>query len=288
MEQASARKQEGPMKQGRLLAVMLGLVWTGAASAQEASWQFQWQKGQVLTYQAEHKTHVEEVVEGSKVVSASKLTVVKRWQIVDVDANGSATLRLSLAAMRNEQTRPSGEVLLFDSANPDKGTPELKEQMSKFVGQTLVVLRIDNQGRVLEVKQGSGSRYEAEPPFVVVFPAGAVKEGQVWLRPYNVTLDPPYGVGEKFEATQRCQCTAIEAGKATLAVANQFKSMPESVKDHVPLVQKMTEGQIIFDFQAGRMTAAQLNIDRTLMNHQGQGSSYHFQSWFTEQLIGVK
>jgi hypothetical protein len=277
------------MKQRMLLAVVLGLVWTSATSAQEASWQFRWQKGQVLTYQAEHKTNVEEVAEGSKVVSASKLSVVKRWQVVDVDAKGNATLQLSLAAMRNEQTRPSGEVLLFDSANPEKGTPELKEQMSKFIGQTLAVLRIDNQGRVLEVKQGSAaSRYDAEPPFVVVFPAVAVKEGQTWLRPYNVTLDPPYGVGEKLEATQRCQCTAIAAGKATLAVANQFKSMPESVKDHVPLVQKMTAGQIIFDLQAGRMTAAQLNIDRTLMNHHGEGSSYHFQSSFTEQLIDVK
>jgi hypothetical protein len=276
------------MKQRRLLAVVLGLIWTGAASAQEAGWHFRWQKGQVLTYQAEHRTNVEEVAEGSKIVSASKLNVVKRWQVVDVDAKGDAILQLSLAAMRNEQTRPSGEVLLYDSANPDKSTPELKEQMSKFIGQTLAVLRIDSQGRVLEVKQGSASRYEAEPPFVVVLPTGAVKEGHVWLRPYHVTLDPPYGVGEKLEATQKYQCTTIVGGKATVAVANQFKSMPASVKDHVPLVQKMTEGQIIFDIPAGRMTAAQLNIDRTLMNHQGEGSSYHFQSWFTEQLIGVK
>jgi hypothetical protein len=56
----------------------------------------------------------------------------------------------------------------------------------------------------------------------------------------------------------------------------------------VPLVQKMTEGQIIFDLKAGRLAAAQLNIDRTLMNHQGEGSSYHFQSWFTEQFVEVK
>jgi len=25
-----------------------------------------------------------------------------------------------------------------------------------------------------------------------------------------------------------------------------------------------------------------------LTNHHGEGSSYHFQSWFTEQLISVK
>jgi hypothetical protein len=257
------------------------------AAAQEP-WQFRWHKGQVLTYQSEHKTHVEEVVEGAKTVSASKLNVVKRWQVADVDAQGGATLHLTLVALRNEQTRPSGEVLLFDSADPDKSTPALKEQMTKFIGQTMAVLRIDSQGRILEVKRGSASHYDAEPPFAVVFPAAAAKEGQVWLRPYTVTLDPPYGTGEKFEASQKYQCTKIAGGKASLTVANQFKALPDAVQDQVPLVQKLYEGQITFDLNAGRLEAAQLNIDRTLMNHHGAGSSYHFQSWFTERLQDVK
>src|SRR5438132_2417778 len=232
------------MKQKWLAAVVAALVWVSAAPAQGANWQFRWRQGQVLTYKAEHKTNVEEVADGSKVVTASKLSVVKRWQVVDVDAKGSATLHLSLAAMRNEQTRPNGEVLLYDSDNPDKGTPELKEQMSKYVGQTLAILRIDSQGRVLDVKQGSAARYESEPPFVVVFPETEPKEGTGWLRPFNVTLDPPYGTGEKLPATQRFQCTKITGGKAALTVANQFKTLPESVQDQVPLVQKMTEGQV--------------------------------------------
>jgi hypothetical protein len=276
------------MKQRWLAAVLIGMVWASHGSAQDAVWQFRWHKGQVLTYKAEHRTQVEETVEGSKVTSTSKLNVVKRWQVVDVDDKGSATLTLSLAAMRNEQTRPNGEVLLFDSAQPDKGTPDLREQMSKFVGSTLAVLRIDVQGRILEVKQGSSSRYEAEPPFVVVFPAVAAKEGLSWLRPYQVTLDPPYGTGEKLDATQRHQCTKVAAGRATIAVANQFKTLPESAKDQVPLVQKMSEGQVTFDLAAGRIVDVQLNIDRTLANHQGAGSTYHFQSWFTEQLIDVR
>src|SRR5437868_3218867 len=100
------------MKQRWLAAVVVGLVWGSAAPAQEANWQFHWRQGQVLTYKAEHKTNVEEVADGAKVVTASKLSVTKRWQVAQVDGAGSATLHLTLAAMRNEQTRPGGEVLL--------------------------------------------------------------------------------------------------------------------------------------------------------------------------------
>jgi hypothetical protein len=273
------------MKQRRLAATIVAVIWASAASAQEPNWRFQWQKGQVLTYKAEHKTSVEEVIEKSKVVTGSKLTVVKRWEVVEVDAKGTAVLRLSLTAMRNEQIRPNGETMLFDSTELEKSSPELRDQMSKFIGQTLAVLSIDSQGRVLDVKQGSAARYEAEPPFAVVFPPSPAQVGQGWLRPYGVTLDPPYGAGEKYDAKQSIKCTNIAAGKATLAIANQFAKMPENVKDHVPLIQKMAEGQATFDLQAGRVIDVQLNIDRTLTNHHGEGSSYRFKSSFSEKLI---
>src|SRR5690242_7156311 len=135
------------MKRIGVLTLCIGLT-TSVASAQTATvWQFRWQKGQVLTYRVDHNTTVNEVVAGNKVETASKLNLVKRWQVADVDAKGIATVNLSLVALRHEQTRPNGEVLLFDSSNPDKSTPELKEQMGQFLGKTLANLRVDSQGR---------------------------------------------------------------------------------------------------------------------------------------------
>lgn len=274
------------MKQGWLWSVMVGLACGSPALAQ--NWQFRWAKGQVLTYKAEHVTSVIETAEGSKTATASKLNLIKRWQVTDVDGKGIATLQLSLDAMRTEQTRPSGETLLFDSANPDKSTPELKEQMARYIGVPLAVLRLDAQGRIVEVKQGQASKYEAEPPFAVVFPPAAPAQGQSWLRPFPVTLDPPYGTGEKFEATQRYQCTKLEGPRATLAVTTQFKTLPAAAKDQIPLLQKMVGGEVLFDVQAGRLLQVQFNIERTLQNHQGEGSSYEFTSRYTEQLVDVK
>ena len=49
----------------------------------------------------------------------------------------------------------NGDTLLFDSQNLDKSTPELREQMKKYIGSTLAIVRVDGHGRVHEVKQGS-------------------------------------------------------------------------------------------------------------------------------------
>ena len=267
-----------------LSAITLVLV-TALPSFAQLPWQFQWKKGDVLTYKIKHATTVLEVVENTKNTSNSNLDLVNRWQVTDVDAKGIATLSMTLTAMRNEQKRANGETLLFDSQNLDKSTPELRDQMNKFIGQTLAVIRIDGHGRIVEVKQGSAAGYEAEPPFLVVFPAAKAAEGQAWRRNYNLVLDPPFGTGEKYQAEQRYDCKKIAADKATLSVTTEFKTMPDNARDRLPLLQKDVHGEIVIDLQAGRLISARLNIDKTVEEHQGKGSSYQFKSEYSRQLI---
>ncbi|MCI0681293.1 MAG: hypothetical protein L0Y71_04245 [Gemmataceae bacterium] len=266
-----------------MLAMSLIVLGTHTAAAQDAPWRFQWKKGQTFHYRTNHVTSVKEVVDGNAVETGSKLNLVKKWTVADVDQSGAATLHLSLAALRTEQTRPNGEKLLFDSADPGKSTPGLK-QMSEHLGKTLVILRIDGYGRSLEVTQGSAAKYEAEPPFVIVLPAAAPKEGQAWLRPYHIVLEPPQGTGEKYKAEQVYRCAKIAGGLATVAVTTELKTLPDNMQERLPLLQREAQGQAVFDVNNGRLQRVQLTIDKTVQNHQGQGSSYHFVSTFVEEL----
>lgn len=263
-------------------AVVLSLALPSFA---QTPWQFRWQKGLVLTYKIKHATSVVEVVDKVTNTSTANLDLVNRWQVTALDADGIATLSLTLVSMRNEQKRANGDTLLFDSENPDKSTPELHKQMSKFIGATLAVVRMDKFGRVLEVKQGSAATYEAEPPFVVVFPDAKAAVGQAWRRQFTLVLDPPFGAGEKYEADQRYECKKLEAGKATLSVTTNFKTMPDNNRDRIPLIQKDVQGQLIFDMTAGRLISAQLSTDKTIEDHQGKGSSYRFKSQYTRVLV---
>lgn len=270
------------------LAVAAGLVLVAAAPAQTGPWQFRWQPGQVLTYRAEQTIAVAETTTAGKVEVRDRLTLTKRWQVLAVDAGGVATLQLSLAALRRETTTPGGDVLFFDSANPDKSDPQLREQMKQYVGTPLAVLRIDGKGRVVEVKEshfGPASKYEAELPFRITLPDTAPQPGQGWERTYKVTLDPPQGAGEQYDAVQRCVCKAIDGAAATIGVAAVVKTLPPAVADQAPLLQAQPEGEAVFDVQNGRLQSVSLHVDKELKGHQGEGSSYHFQSTYLEQYV---
>jgi hypothetical protein len=265
-------------------AVVVLVIAALPSSAQE-SWQFKWQKGLVLKYQIKHVTSVVETLESAKNSADSNLALVNRWEVVDVDAKGVATLTMTLVSMRNEQKRANGETLLFDSENPDKSTPDLYKQMIKYIGATVAEVQMDRHGRVLAVKKGTASSFEVEPPFLVVLPDAKASAGQAWRRQFTLVLDPPYGTGEKYDAEQRYDCKKIEAGKATLGVSTQFKMMPDKERERIPLIQKDVQGELVFDLPAGRLISATLHIDKTIENHNGKGSSYHFKSQYSRVLV---
>jgi hypothetical protein len=260
-------------------------------SAQTGAWQFRWRAGQVLTYRIEHITSASEVTQSGTSESTTKLGILKRWQVMGVDRDGVATLRLSLSALRLETSIPNRDTLLFDSANPEKSDPHMREQLARFVGQPLAVLRVDAQGRVVQVvesKNGPASRFESELPFVIVLPGETPEVGQSWERSYRITLEPPQGTGEKYEAAQRYTCKTVTDGMADIAVTTLIRTLPDSLLDRVPLLQMQPEGEVVFDSKEGRLRRARLHIQKELKGHQGEGSSYRFQSSYTEEFVGEK
>src|SRR5207244_12783112 len=104
-----ARRRE-PMRRA-LIPVVVVLALGSAAPAQTGGWRFHWTKGQVLTYRVEHASTATEVAGGQTNGFSSKLVLTKRWQVKDVDADGVATLEMSMTAMRHEITPPDGKAL---------------------------------------------------------------------------------------------------------------------------------------------------------------------------------
>ena len=79
---------------------------------------------------------------------------------------------------------------------------------------------------VKDSKFGPASRYENELPFVGVLPADGPKAGQEWQRDYKITLEPPAGAGEKYDAVQKYVCKSVTDGLAVAAVTTSLKTQP--------------------------------------------------------------
>jgi hypothetical protein len=281
---------EGSVMRGYGLVILAGVVMVNSAAAQvrPAMLHFSWKQGQTLSYRVEQTTSASDLADGKTTEAGSKMTTLKRWQVLAVDSEGVATLQLSVASLHFEVKTPKGETLMFDSAQPEKSDPQLREQMGKFVGTPLAILRVDSTGRVEEVKeskQAPASRFESELPFLVLLSAKVIQPFDAWKRSYQITLEPPQGTGDKFDAVQKYTCQKIDGAAVTISLNTTIKNLPSSALDQVPLLEMQPEGEIVFDAVNGRLHKAHLTIDKELKGLQGEGSSYHFQSSYTEQLV---
>jgi hypothetical protein len=271
----------------KTIAVLCGML-VMASLAQAQAPRFRWQTGQVLVYRTEHNTVASYVMGENKDETKTRVQSIKRWQVMDVDGAGVATLQMSLQALFFETTPLSGEPFVFDSTHLDKSTPALRKQYENYIGRPLVVVRIDGHGKVLEVKQArpgySAAKYESEPAFKLLLPVEPLKEGSSWERAYQIVLEPPQGTGdEKYAAVQRYLCKGVANNLATVSLTTEMKGVPAAQEDQVPLWQMQPEGEIVFDLQAGRLQKATLKIDKEA---KIEGGNTHFQSVYTEQYVG--
>ena len=109
-----------------------------------------------------------------------------------------------------------------------------------------------------------------------------------WGRNYHVTLDPPQGTGEKYDAEQEYTFREIKDGTAIFGMKTTIKQMPESPLDQVPLLQAQPQGEVYYGVATGEYRGARLRIEKELQNHRGKGSSYRFQSVYKEDYVGGK
>lgn len=286
------------MIRSSLFALLVGFTLASTGSAQTGPWRFQWTGGDVLTYRVDHVITTTEVVSGEKSETIARLTNIKRWQVLGVDAQGVATVQLSFNALRIEQTtettfpqpdKPAErKVTLFDSANPGASNPEMVKELAKFVGTPVATLRVDSKGRVVEVKSAFGppSRFESDLPFVVCLPDIPTVEGQTWERNYAITLeakgDRP---AQKFDTVQQYICKSVQGGVALIGMTTMIKTLPPALADQVPLLDAQPEGEIVFNTLTGRLLSAQFKVNKELKNHQGEGSRYLLQSTYSEQQV---
>ena len=275
------------MRRPILLAVLTLIV---AAGARAEAPRFRFHKGETLAYHLVHTTRITDTVpdeKSNKPVETEVLTkadLIRKWKVADVDANGTATLEMSIASMRWERKAGKDEDV-FDSSRPDDLN---KSELAKHVGPVLAVLRIDAQGRLVDVKEskvGPASRFAAELPFKVTLPETEPKPGDSWDRSYTIQLDPPLGTGEKYSATQRYACQEPKGGFLTVGLTTAIKDAPAQAAEQMPLLPFSLEGTLYFHAPSGRYYGARLKSEKELKNHQGEGSKYRFVSTYVEDLV---
>jgi hypothetical protein len=278
----------------RLLSILVLILGSRSSFADEEAPRLKFTKGETLTYRVEQTTLIEETIVNSKTNKPettkllTKLSLVKNWKVSEVDIKGIATLELSLGSMKLERQLPNGETDTFDSNQPDK---ENQQEMKRLIGTTLAELKLDSRGQLITVvksQYGTPESFTSELPLKTVMPPKNVTEGESWNRKYTIKLDPPAGTGETYDTTQTYTMKAPINGFIVIGITTTVKEEPTQATDLMPLLPMMMQGDVYIHVPTGRYYGARLKTQKTIENHQGEGSRYTFINTITEDFVPRK
>jgi hypothetical protein len=250
---------------------------------------FRWEPGKVHAYRVVQNTMVQETVldeKTNKPVTGevrNSLTLVRKWTVKDVDRNGIATLEMSITELKHETRQSDGTATVIDSSNAED-----RKKLGPSLDKPVLTIRIDEQGKLVEVKEARGStaaRVQAELPFRLVLPEAVPEVNKTWDRPFALKLDPPLGTGESYDYVQKYTSKGQKDGLLVVGVETSLKAPPKAVAEQVPLVPMLWTGDVYFNTLAGKYHAARLRTKAELANYQGEGTKYVYESTYAEDAI---
>jgi len=272
--------------QTRLAAGADAAAGTPASEGQKYALRYKFRLGDVIRTQIWHQVSLETTISGTTQTADTVSGSVKVWRIQDIDADGRVTLEHSVESVDMRQKLSDRQEVAYNSKT-DREPPPGYESVAKSVGVPLTVFLIDSAGNLLKrIDKRSNPPADAQNSQVAVpLPERPVARGESWNAPQDVTITLDDGETKVIKTRQHYTLDSVANGVATISVVTQIMTPINNPKIQSQLVQRMTQGTIRFDMDAGRVLSQKLELDERVLGFQGPESSLHYLGRFTEEYL---
>ncbi|HTQ38839.1 MAG TPA: hypothetical protein VMJ32_07415 [Pirellulales bacterium] len=248
---------------------------------------YKFQPGEIVRTQVWHQANSETTISGTSQTAESTSGSVKVWHIKEVEPDGSVTFEHSVESVDMRQKLSDHQEVTYNSKT-DKDPPPIYAAVAKEVGVPLSVVTIDATGKITK-KMDRGQKIstveQQTSDMVVPLPPAPVAVGESWNVPQDVTITLEEGETKVIKTRQHYTLEKVVHGVATISVATQVLTPVNNPAIQSQLVQRLTQGTIRFDLDAGRVLSKQLDLDERVLGFHGADSSVHFVGRFTEEYL---
>jgi hypothetical protein len=269
-----------------VLATVLAVVMTGEVTVPETvHLRYVFRRGDMVASRVEHRALTETTMNGVTESVETMTDSTRTWRVVHVDATGAATLEQSVNDVTmTSRSSDRGEIRWASSG--DAEPPPGYEAVPASLGVPLVRLTVSPAGLVLERRELRPCPAAASGDLVIVpLPEEPVPVGHIWTVPDEVIVEVPNGPRKAVRTRLRYRLEAVHDGLATIAVDTTVLTPLDDPRLEARLLERIWDGTIRFDIEAGRITSRRTAIDRRVVGFGGPQSSVRYKASLDEQTI---
>jgi hypothetical protein len=229
-----------------------------------------------------HLVTVETKINGTENSDSSRSVSNRLWRIKQIDGSGNIVFE-NIVESVDMWTKSTGRAEVRFNSQTDKSPPQEYLLVADSMGKVLSVVTMDPHGRIIARDDKQKHFNPGIGDLTIPFPAQPVKAGATWSIPDEVRVKLDDGTIKKISTRQRYKLDKVENGVATISVATQVLTPVNDPKVQSQLVQRLQEGIIKFDVEAGRLIHKQMDLDQAVFGFSGPDSHMQYLARFTEE-----
>jgi hypothetical protein len=239
--------------------------------------------GETLSWKVTHLVTVDTKIRGSEQSAKTRSGSTKSWRVTAVDDAGNITFVYSVDDVDMWQSVTGRQEIRYNSRT-DTMPPREYEIAAKSVGVPLATVTIDRFGRVLKRDSEQSQFNPGLGELTIQFPDKELKVGARWNVPDEIRIRLEDGRVQRVQTRQTYTLEKVETGVATISIKTEVLTPVDDPKVHAQLVQRLTQGTVKFDLEAGRLLSRQMDLDETVIGFSGPDSVMQYLARLTDEL----
>ncbi|MCI0333297.1 MAG: hypothetical protein L0228_08755 [Planctomycetes bacterium] len=241
-------------------------------------------RGDVLRYEITHRASIRSTIEQETQAAQTRTDSVKLWKVTDVLKSGEIEFINVVERVQMINQLPDRDPTKYDS-DRDKNPPPGFEDAAKAIGVPLSIVRISPRGKVIRRDlKVRGPSTDEDAPVALRLPEEPVAIGDTWDEPFEVVVTLENGGTKSIQTRRHHELVNVASGIATIKATYQVLS-PIDAAIECQLVQRLMEGEVKFDIEAGRVVGQRMDIDKRILGFAGPTSSMQYIMRMEEKLL---
>ncbi|MFK7735324.1 MAG: hypothetical protein AB8B50_04800 [Pirellulaceae bacterium] len=272
------------------LATLVSVIVPPAfVSAQESAGktyllQYKLKAGEEIISDVEHVAETRTKMSGTEETSSSRTNSRKVWRVTEVGAKGEMTFEYQIIQVNLSQSVGENEALTYDSSQ-DEEVPDIFKPVAETIGRTLATVTINPRGQVVNRDKELKTPQLGMGELTVPLPEDLIAIGDNWAVPREIRVKLESGAYKKIKVRELYTLEKVTTGVATIRLVTQALTPVNDPAVESQLIQQMSQGELRFDIDNGRLLAKRLDWQEEVVGFRGPETSLRYDGKFIEKLM---
>jgi len=269
--------------------VLLPSLWlTSVQSADQADTyllRYRLEPGEKLRYEVTHVAKTKTRIRGAEELSNVHTISQRHWDVKERNEKGEFTFDHVVDSVEMTQQQGDNDELRWDSTSGEE-PPAVFSVVADRIGKVITTVTVNPRGQEIHREDNGGTKASlGMGSLTLALPEEKIAIGGSWSVPREIQTRTEDGIVKPIKIRELYTLEKVQTGVATISLRSEPLTPINDQAIRAQVVQQLSNGEIRFDIDNGRMLGKQINWDESVVGFSGANSLMEYRARLSEKLI---